>query len=123
LNSNIIDEYKREFPEDEYLDYPASNLSNQTIGTYYEIIKESFDENNNPINETDLLKIDNNVLLIFINQGLEFRNGNILDKRLEPILVKASSIRLKIQEIKNRKFETSVLNAINWCFDPLKDQT
>lgn len=51
--------------------YPASDLANETIFRYYTIIEESFDEDRNPIKETDLFEIDEKVLKFFNQEAVE----------------------------------------------------
>lgn len=106
--SELINIYKREKISENYLKYPASALANTTIFRYYEIIEKSFDENRNPIKETDLNEIDENVLKFFNQEALSIRNGEEdFDIRLEPIVELISNLRKQIYLIKQRAIEFS----------------
>lgn len=106
--SELINTYLQEIGQEEYLKYPASSLANETIFRYYKIIQESFDEDRNPIKETDLLEIDETVLKFFNQEALAIRNGDeIFDVRLEPIIELISNLRKQIHLIKQRAIEFS----------------
>ncbi len=92
----------------DYLKYPASALANETIFRYYKIIDESFDEDRNPIKETDLNEIDENVLKFFNQEALAIRNGEEdFDIRLEPIIELIGNLRKQIYLIRQRAIEFS----------------
>lgn len=106
--SELINIYKREKNSENYLEYPASALANETIFRYYKIIEESFDEDRNPIKETDLNEIDENVLKFFNQEALTIRNGEEdFDIRLEPIVELISNLRKQIYLIRQRAIEFS----------------
>ncbi len=106
--SQLINIYLRETNREDYLKYPASALADQTIFRYYKIIEESFDENRNPIKETDLIEIDENVLKYFNQEALAIKNGEQdYDIRLEPIVELISNLRKQIYLIKHRAIEFS----------------
>jgi len=106
--SELINIYLRETNQQDYLQYSASALANETIFRYYKIIEESFDENRNPIKETDLIEIDKNVLKYFNQEALAIRNGEQdYDIRLEPIVELISNLRKQIYLIKQRAIEFS----------------
>lgn len=106
--SELINIYKRETNPEDYLKYPASALANETIFRYYKIIEESFDEDRNPIKETDLNEIDETVLKFFNQEALAIRNGEDgYDIRLEPIVELISSLRKQIYLVKQRAIEFS----------------
>lgn len=106
--SELINIYKREKNSENYLEYPASALANETIFRYYKIIEESFDEDRNPIKETDLNEIDETVLKFFNQEALAIRNGEEdFDVRLEPIVELISNLRKQIYLIRQRAIEFS----------------
>ncbi|MEP0265803.1 hypothetical protein [Dokdonia sp.] len=106
--SELINIYKRETNPEDYLKYPASALANETIFRYYKIIEESFDEDRNPIKETDLNEIDETVLKFFNQEALTIRNGEDgYDIRLEPIVELISNLRKQIYLVKQRAIEFS----------------
>jgi hypothetical protein len=106
--SELINIYKRETNPEDYLKYPASALANDTISRYYKIIEESFDEDRNPIKETDLNEIDETVLKFFNQEALAIRNGEKdYDIRLEPIVELISNLRKQIHLVKQRAIEFS----------------
>ena len=108
MNSQLINAYKAEKPDEDYLNFPANNTCNQTILKYYDIIQESFDKNNNPNRETDFQKISDEVLGFFIQSAISQRNNaDNFDRRLEPLIEFASDIRRKIKLIKDRMIEVS----------------
>lgn len=113
--SKLINDYKAENTEDDYLTFPASKLANETIFKYYEIIGESFDENNNPVRETDFEKMDQEVLKPFIEKALELRKTPTYDRRLEPIVEVIGGIRKQLFLIKQRalEFSTTVESQYN----------
>lgn len=113
--SKIINDYKAEHNDQNYLSYPASKLANETIFKYYEIIEESFDENNNPIKETDFEKLDLEVLKPFIEKVFELRKTSSYDRRLEPIVEIISGVRKQIYLVKQRalEFSTNIENQYN----------
>lgn len=106
--SELINIYKREKNSENYLEYPASALANETIFRYYKIIEESFDEDRNPIKETDLNEIDETVLKFFNQEALAIRNGEEdFDVRLEPIVELIGNLRKQIYLIRQRAIEFS----------------
>lgn len=106
--SELINIYLQETTQEDYLKYPASHLANETIFKYYTIIEESFDEDGNPIKETDLLEIDEKVLKFFNQEALSIRNGEEdFDIRLQPIVELISNLRKQIHLIKQRAIEFS----------------
>lgn len=106
--SELINIYKREKNSENYLEYPASALANETIFRYYKIIEQSFDEDRNPIKETDLNEIDDTVLKFFNLEALAIRNGEEdFDVRLEPIVELISNLRKQIYLIRQRAIEFS----------------
>lgn len=106
--SELINIYKREKNSENYLEYPASALANETIFRYYKIIEQSFDEDRNPIKETDLNEIDDTVLKFFNQEALAIRNGEEdFDVRLEPIVELISNLRKQIYLIRQRAIEFS----------------
>jgi hypothetical protein len=106
--SILINAYLQEIGHEEYLKYPASSVANETIFRYYKIIEESFDEDRNPIKETDLHEIDETVLKFFNQEALAIRNGEEdFDVRLEPIIELIGNLRKQIHLIKNRAKEFS----------------
>jgi hypothetical protein len=108
INSQMINAYKAEKQNIDYLNYPASKLCNETLFKYYEIVEQSFDENKRPIKETDFHRIDIDVLKYFLDISIKYRNEqNDFDRRLEPIIEFVSNIRRKIVLIKNRMIEVS----------------
>src|SRR5690606_6655998 len=106
--SELINIYLRETIQEDYLKYPASSLANDTIFRYYKIIEASFDEDGNPIKETDFLEIDEKVLKFFNQEVLTIRNkGENYDIRLEPIVEFISNLRKQLYLIKQRAIEFS----------------
>lgn len=106
--SALVNIYLQETTQEDYLKYPASHLANETIFRYYTIIEESFDEDRNPIKETDLLEIDEKVLKFFNQEALSIRKGEEdFDIRLEPIVELISNLRKQIHLIKQRAIEFS----------------
>lgn len=106
--SSLINVYLKESSQEYYLKFPASALANETIFRYYKIIEESFDENRNPIKETDMLEIDEKVLKFFNQEALGIRNGkDDFDIRLEPIIELVGNLRKQIHLIKQRAIEFS----------------
>ncbi|WP_373396392.1 hypothetical protein V8V91_17025 [Algoriphagus halophilus] len=106
--AELINNYLRETNEKDYLKYPASELANETIFLYYKIIEESFDENRNPIKETNLIEIDENILKYFNQKALAIRKGEQdYDIRLDPIVELISNLRKQIYLIKQRAIEFS----------------
>ncbi len=106
--SELINIYLRETNQEDYLKYPASSLANDTIFRYYKIIEASFDEDGNPIKETDFLEIDEKVLKFFNQEVLTIRNkGENYDIRLEPIVEFISNLRKQLYLIKQRAIEFS----------------
>lgn len=104
--SKIINLYLAENNRENYLTFSASRLANETIARYYEIIDESFDENQNPIKETDFVKIDEEVLKFFNQQAIELRNtGENYERRLEPIVEFIGTLRKQSFLIKQRAHE------------------
>gem|GEM_PF-1665091 len=109
--SKIINTYLAENTRDNYLSFPASSLANTTILRYYDIIAESYDENRNPIRETDFVKLDEEVLKFFNQEVLELRKDeNTYDSRLEPIVEFIGTLRKQLYLIKQRaqEFATSI---------------
>ncbi|MCJ8163722.1 hypothetical protein MKJ04_02645, partial [Pontibacter sp. E15-1] len=75
---------------------------------YYKIIEDSFDENGNPIRETDLTEIDEKILKFFNQEAMVIRNGEAnFDIRLEPIAELISNLRKQIFFVKQRAIEFS----------------
>ncbi|MCC7521994.1 MAG: hypothetical protein IT220_10205 [Flavobacteriaceae bacterium] len=114
--SKIINVYLQENHKDNYLGFPVSRLANDTIAKYYDIIDESFDENRNPIKETDFEKIDTQILKYFNEEALKLRvEGINYDVRLEPIVELIGNIRKQTYLIKQRaqEFASSVENEYN----------
>ena len=108
INSKVINDYRSQEGIINYLKFPASKLCNETILKYYEIIKEGLDGDGSRIKETDLEKIDKNVLLRFLTDSLILRDDiDNFDKRLEPIMELTSDTRKKLQYVKNRMLEVS----------------
>lgn len=104
--SRIINFYLEENSRQNYLSFPASQLANESIRIYYNIINESFDENNNPVRETDFNKISNEFLKSLITEVLKLREDeNTYDRRLEPSIEIASDLRKQIYDIKTRALE------------------
>lgn len=105
LASKLISKYKNGSGQD-YLNFPASQLCNEFILKYYDIINQGLDENGNVIAETDLERVQEDVLKYFIEQVLVQREDQVnYDSNLEPIMQLASKIRKDIFSIKNRAFE------------------
>jgi len=105
--TDLISEYHNEF-EETYLNWPASRLCNDTILRNRDIIESNLDENGNPIDETDLQRIDEEVVRNFITEALRLREDFAdFDTRLHPIMKQAVTTRRLIQEIKNRMRETA----------------
>ena len=119
--SKIINAYLQENNKQNYLSFPVSKLANETIARYYTIIDESYDENRNPIKETDFEKMDEKVLKYFNEESLKLRNEGIsYDVRLEPIIELVGNIRKQSFLIKQRaqEFAGSVENEyINLMVD------
>lgn len=114
--SKIINAYLQENNQQNYLNFPVSKLANDTIARYYAIIDESYDENRNPIKETDFEKIDEKVLKYFNEESLKLRAEGInYDIRLEPIVELIGNIRKQSYLIKQRaqEFAGSVENEYN----------
>lgn len=114
--SKIINAYLQENNQENYLSFPVSKLANDTIARYYAIIDESYDENRNPIKETDFEKIDEQVLKYFNEESLKLRTeGTNYDIRLEPIIELIGNIRKQSYLIKQRaqEFAGSVENEYN----------
>jgi hypothetical protein len=106
--SELINIYLTETSQEDYLKFPASVLANKTIFRYYKIIEESFDEDRNPIKETDLIEIDETVLKYFNKEALAIRNGeDVFDVRLGPIVELISNLRKEIYLVKQRAIEFS----------------
>ena len=84
--SEIINLYLTETSSSDYLNFPASNLANETIARYYNIVNENFDEEGNPISETDFDRINEEVLLHFNTEALILRKQKGYDPRLNPII-------------------------------------
>jgi len=105
LGSKLLTDYKTE-KEINYLDFPASSIVNNMIARYYETIGESQDDAGNIINETNMQKISDYVLKLFIEDFLQQReNLEIFDRRLEPIAESAQVLRKSIYLIKTRTIE------------------
>lgn len=106
--STIINNYKVKYNADTYSNFPASNLCNETILRYHKIIEETFDENKIPIRETNIEKINSEVLQFFLEKSMTQRDDNsTFDRSLEPIMGLVSDIRRKIEAIKNRMTEVA----------------
>ncbi|XRE44556.1 hypothetical protein ACIVBQ_002760 [Tenacibaculum discolor] len=105
--SQIINLYLTETNSPDYLAFPASSLANETIARYYNIVNENFDEEGNPISETDFDRVNNEVLLYFNTQALNLRNQEGYDPRLNPIVEFCANIRKQIFLIKQRSQEFS----------------
>jgi hypothetical protein len=107
--ANILSLYMAEKPHEDYLSYPASALAHETIGRYYKIIDESFDENKNPIKETDFVKLKNEVLGFLIDEILKQRkNYAEYDVRLGQIVERSSDLIKEIHLIEQRALEFSL---------------
>lgn len=101
LGSQLLSSYKLEFNDFRYLEYPASNIVNNAMAKYYEIIKKNYDETGKFISETDYDEFNKDMLFPFIESALFQREDPAtFDRRLEPIIQIASDIRKKIHSIK-----------------------
>ncbi|WP_130735484.1 hypothetical protein [Flavobacterium sp. J27] len=97
-------------------DFNEADLAKNTIEKYHEIINENYDENNNLIKETDLEKINTEVLKKFITEANMLRNKKmIFDPRLDPILRLAMSITNEMNLIRQNalNFAASIENEYN----------
>lgn len=104
--SKIINIYLSENNKSNYLTFPISKLANDTIGRYYAVIEESFDENQNQISETNFQKIDENVLKHFLKETMKIRRTEYdYDVRIEPTIELISNLRKKLHLIKQRGIE------------------
>lgn len=104
--SKLINDYLEENAYENYLKFPASKLANETIFKYYDVINESFDEEKNFVKETDFAKLDNDVLVPFIEKVIQFRKKpEGYDRRLEPLVELISNIRKQINLIKQKSLE------------------
>jgi hypothetical protein len=108
--SQIINLYLTETNSPDYLTFPASNLANETIARYYNIINENFDQEGNPISETDFDRINEEVLLYFSTQALNLRKLEGYDSRLNPIIEFCGNLRKQLSLIKqlSQQFTQSV---------------
>ncbi|WP_054513075.1 hypothetical protein [Chryseobacterium sp. ERMR1:04] len=92
-----------------YLNISEVKISNEALLNYYHVINGNFDENNNPISETDFNKINEKVLEPFLQDALFIRNNKPnYDRNIEPLIEKIANIRKDIKLLKNRKFEFSI---------------
>ncbi|WP_420553245.1 hypothetical protein [Tenacibaculum aiptasiae] len=105
--SKFINLYLSENNRETYLSYKASRLANETVARYYNIINSNFNDDNQPINETDFEEINENVLLFFITNALELKKTKAYDDRLNPIIQFCGDLRKYLFEIKQRSFEFS----------------
>ena len=108
--SEIINLYLTETSSSDYLNFPASNLANETIARYYNIVNENFDEEGNPISETDFDRINEEVLLHFNTEALILRKQKGYDPRLNPIIEFCGNLRKQLSLIKqlSQQFSQSV---------------
>lgn len=101
LGSQLLTAYKVEQNENTYLDFPASAIINDAMEIYYQIIQANYDEAGNFKSETDFDEFSNLMLLPFIAKALNQRDEPAtFDRRLEPIIQLASTIRKSIHMIK-----------------------
>ncbi len=103
--ANLINDYLADNSEEDYLDFPASNLANLTIKQYYKVIEEDFDEDGNSTRETDFSKIDETVLIPFMKEVFKQRKEPNFDRRLETIVETAGNLRKQISLVKQRSIE------------------
>lgn len=105
--SDIVSNYRNTYG-DRFLQYPESNLCNDSILRFYEMVNEGIDENMYPTRETDLNKIDKEVLGKFIESALLLRkNSSNWDKNLEALIKSSSDLRKEIQSAKVRMKEVA----------------
>ncbi|WP_312171844.1 hypothetical protein [Chryseobacterium sp.] len=100
-NANLILNYEGK------LSHPVAIIANEAIRVNYEIIDSSYDQNGNPISETDWQEIDEKLLKNFIEQALKLRSSDSFDPSLAPIIAFASNIRKDIILVKQRAIEFS----------------
>lgn len=95
IGANLVDEYKINYDE-EYLNYPWSNLINEFTPVYYGYLKECEDKKE----ENDLRYISNNLLLPFLENAMYIRGTSGYDVFGSRVLVNlASDIRKRINEV------------------------
>lgn len=105
-NAEFLIHMKSELGES-YLLNENAIIPNDAIKINYEIIGKNYDENGNPLSETDWMEIDSKLLKTFIERTFELNNQGILDTRLLPIITIASDIRKDIRLITQRAKEFS----------------
>ncbi|MCW4452378.1 hypothetical protein OK344_09160 [Kaistella sp. BT6-1-3] len=84
LCSSAIEKYVKDFPNS-YNQKPWYNLLNNFIGVYYGYIK--------PNEETDLNKLDTEVLLPFLHESQDIRNLIGFENNIHEIIIKLAKIR------------------------------
>lgn len=80
-------------------------LINETIQVNQDILQENYDEDGNPLSETDWAIVDDKLLKPFIISALELKNGGLLDGELISVIEYASNVRKDIALLKNRSTE------------------
>lgn len=105
-NAEFLIHLKSELGEN-YLLNENAFAANDAIRINYEIIKENYDVDGNPLSETDWMEIDSKLLKKFIERTSAINNQGNLDNRLLPIITLASDIRKDIKLITQRAKEFS----------------
>ena len=80
-------------------------LINETIKVNRDILQENYDEDGNPLSETDWAIIDDKLLKSFIISALELKSGGLLEPELISVIEYASNVRKDIALLKNRSTE------------------
>lgn len=89
--SKTIEKFREKHP-DTFSKMNWHNLLNGFIGKYYEFI--------DPQEESDLLKIDNEVLKLFLEEGNEVRKEDGFPYDTQEIVLKVSSVRKLLHSLK-----------------------
>lgn len=92
-------------------------LINETIKINRDILQENYDEDGNPLSETDWAIIDDKLLKSFIIGALELKNGGLLEAELISVIEYASNVRKDIALLKNRS--TEFADQVNLQYDDL----
>ncbi|SEF51614.1 hypothetical protein SAMN05421847_0196 [Halpernia humi] len=119
-NAEFLIHLKSELGEN-YLLNENAFAANDAIRINYEIIKENYDEDGNPLSETDWMEIDSKLLKTFIERTSSINNQGNLDTRLLPIITMSSDIRKDIKLITQRAKEFSEQITLQ-CNDLFNDE-
>lgn len=100
-----------------HIKVPFINAFNKCIGNYYKIITKNFDENKNPISETDFNEIDEKVLKVLLDDlmfiiNVDRENLSPYEQNdfhtIEEIIQQISDMRKKMQSLRNKKHQFAI---------------